>query len=304
MASKRRLAAVGALAAAAVAGAGVAYEATTTSTSGPPPPSPAITRVVLVMFENKPYAKVRGHMPYLDGLAGGPNGAQLSNDYGTNYPSNPNYLRITSGTSTTASGAIIGDCQPGGSKCSSAAPSIFSELGTRWRVWAESMPSPCYLKNVGKYVPRHTAAPYYTNIRSACKTLDVPLPATPIVPAGFVLVAPNMVNDMHDGTVAQGDKWLRGFLPLLLDQKAFIAGHMLIEVTWDTSDGRENCKPNPNSCPSHVWAVLLNPRFGGTVVTTRVTHDAVLALNENVLGVPLTGGARNAPDLRPALGLG
>jgi hypothetical protein len=62
--------------------------------------------------------------------------------------------------------------------CQSAAANIFSQLGdTGWRMFGQSMPSPCAKTNSGDYVTRHLPALYYTRISAAACAADViPLP--------------------------------------------------------------------------------------------------------------------------------
>ncbi len=259
-------------------------------TPPPPPPVTMIKHVVLIVEENKAYTATVGHMPYLDSLR--TQYAQATDYWATNYPSLPNYQRLTSGVSVPTK-----DCAPSAS-CQSTQDNIFHQLAGNWSVWAESMPKPCYKSNTTSYVPRHTAAPYYTDLSAECATHDIVLPASPVISSAFTLVAPNMVDDMHNGTLTQGDAWLKGFVPKLLADPSYQDGSTLIEITFDS--GSSNCGAN---CASHVEAVFINPALAGVTVSTHATHDSMLRLNEELLGLPLLGGAATAPDIRPDLGL-
>lgn len=100
-----------------------------------------ITHIVLVMLENKPYS-VLSQMPYLSSIA---NAAGTATNYwALGYPSLPNYIRLTSGQ--VPSNIAGHDCLPSGS-CTTSVPSIFGQLSGNWKVWAESMPSPCFKQN-------------------------------------------------------------------------------------------------------------------------------------------------------------
>jgi Phosphoesterase family len=45
-----------------------------------------------------------------------------------------------------------------------------------------------------------------------------------------------MLDDMHDGTVAQGDAWLSKNVAALLSSPAFTTQHSLLFITWDEND--------------------------------------------------------------------
>ena len=73
-------------------------------------------------------------------------------------------------TSGGVPGPVAGrDCTPSGT-CVAIAPSIFAQTAGSWRVYAELMPSNCSRQNTpdGLYVPRHTVAPYFTDLNAAC----------------------------------------------------------------------------------------------------------------------------------------
>lgn len=301
--NRNRLVATGALVAATAAAIVIAVVSTTGGGGSSSVQAPAasaatyqpVNHVVLVMEENKAESATYGHMPYLDSIAN--KYAVATNYWATNYPSEPNYMTLTSGHPVPGK-----DCSPS-SSCQSAYDNIFHQLSGvegGWRVLAESMPSNCAKSNSGEYVPRHTAAPYYTDIATPCKTLDVPYSsgATPNVSSGFTLIAPNLLHDMHDGTIAAGDSWLKTVLPKILGQSQFTDGSTLVEVAWDS--GSSNCGA---SCQSHVELALANPRFAGLKLGTKYTHCSLLRLNEELLNLPLLGCAASAPDMRGALGL-
>ena len=141
----------------------------------------------------------------------------LATDYQSlTHPSLPNYLAATSGVSY-ASSPWNSDCQA--TSCTTAAENLFDQVGpSGWKGYAESMTSTCQRSNSGQYVSRHNPAVYYTDLGAACAADDVPLGS---VTGGSLLsdiqagtlptvstVTPNLIDDMHNGTVAQGDAWL------------------------------------------------------------------------------------------------
>jgi hypothetical protein len=55
---------------------------------------------------------------------------------------------------------------------------------------------------------RHNPQAYYVNLGGDCARYNIPLTDPPDLSARFTLVTPNLIHDMHDGTVGDGDAWL------------------------------------------------------------------------------------------------
>jgi phospholipase C len=249
-----------------------------------------ISRVVLIVEENHSYRQIIGHAPYLTALA---RACGLAADYSAlSYPSLPNYIGMTSGRIPSS---VAGrDCLPVGS-CRAAVANLFHRVGS-WRVYAESMPQPCYRANTSLYLPRHTAAPYYTNITS-CKTKQVRLgnPTTGALASAlrhsalpkFSLVIPNAVNDMHGGCVSCGDAWIQHWLPVIRSSPQYQAGQVAIIITWDSDNG---------NAQNHIPTIVISPYTkAGTVRTRAFTHYSLLRAICAILHISPPGKASTAP---------
>ena len=133
----------------------------------------------------------------------------------------------------------MNDCNPAGS-CTTTAHSIFSQ-GESWKSYEESMPSNCFKTDSGEYAVRHNPPPYFTTLKG-CSTNDVPYTqlatdlANNTLPA-FSFITPNLISDMHDGTVAQGDTWLSANLPKIFSSAAYQSGNTAVFLTWDEGEG-------------------------------------------------------------------
>src|SRR5439155_1727244 len=155
------------------------------------------------------------------------------------------------------------DCNPS-HRCSTSAPSIFGQVST-WKAYEESMPSNCSPKNSGEYAVRHNPPPYYTTL-SGCGSFDVPYPqlasdlSAGTLPA-FSFVTPNLIDDMHDGTIAQGDTWLATNLPTILNSSAYQGGHVVLLLTWDEGEGgtATDCATNTTDIGCHVATIVVSP---------------------------------------------
>jgi hypothetical protein len=248
-------------------------------------PAPAAWRhVIWIWFENKPATSVVGSSsaPYISGLAA--ECASATDYHGITHPSLPNYVAATSGSTH----GITDDAGPAAHPLSGE--SLFSQVaaaGAQWRAYNESMPGPCAPVSAGTYAVKHNPAAYYTSIRSDCTRWDVGLDRlSPDSLPAFSFVTPNLCHDMHDCSVATGDRWLSGMLPTLLGSAAFRRGDTAIFVTWDEDDGSHS-----NLVPLLVIAPSVTP---GSTIGQRLDHHALLRTTEQMLGLPPLGAAASA----------
>jgi phosphatidylinositol-3-phosphatase len=261
-----------------------ARAATGPACAGAPPQR--ITHVVVVVMENHGYSAVIGSpdAPYLNSLAGH---CGLATAYRANaHPSLPNYLAMTGGSTF----GITDDADPSVHRL--AAASVFQQLGTGWRAYEESMATRCQRTSAGRYAVRHNPAAYYTPIASECVAQDVPLPAAPAFDAALTFVTPNLVDDMHDGTVADGDRWLAGFVPKVLASPQYLAGTLALFVVWDENGGTDAGPSN------HVPCLVVAPSVpAGARLALPVSHFSLLATVEDLLGLPRLGAAATSTSL-------
>ena len=253
---------------------------------------------------------------YAQALTGGYT-AQLARKYAyaasfqaVAHPSLPNYLAATSGRDRDGLPVLSWlDCSPSVA-CDTSAASIFGQ-GETWKAYQESMPSNCARSNSGEYAVRHNPPPYYEKL-PGCDSHDAPYAqlATDLaandVPA-FSFITPNLIDDMHDGTVAQGDAWLANHLPAILDSAAYRAGNMAIFITWDEGSGGhpvENCAAKTSDASCHVATIVVSPSTrAGTTSGILFNHYSLLGTAEQLLGLPLLGQASSYPTMTAAFHL-
>jgi hypothetical protein len=278
--------------------------ATTSGSAGTP------RKVMVIAEENHTEEDVlgSGRAPYLADLAH--RYATLTGmtaGYPVGCPSLPAYLLMTSGSTQGVCDDEGPDAHPIG------APSVFTQLeqaGRQWRGYAESMPAPCARDDAagGRYLVRHAPAPYYTGT-ARCRDWDLPLgtPSTGAlhedVTAGslpdYAFVTPNACDDMHGASVcagdlvAAGDSWLASWLPQILAGPDYRAGRLVVVITWDEGSGSSN----------HIPTVVVSPAAEGVEVTEPVTHCGLLAMEQQLLGLPPLGCAAGAASPARALGL-
>jgi phosphatidylinositol-3-phosphatase len=260
--------------------------------TGAAPPA-QVKHVVTIVMENHGFSQIDGHSPFLNALA---HRCGLATDYrAVSHPSLPNYLALVSGSTQGLDGS---DCSPG-SGCESSGPSVFAQ--TPWRAYAESMPGACVDRNSGAYAPRHNPAVYFTAIAAQCQQQDLPLPrlltdlqAGDLAPYSFV--TPNLCSDEHDCQISDGDRWLARWVPRIVRSPAYRDGTTVLFITYDEDDHAEG---------NRVYTVVVAPSVPpGTRAGTAFTHYSLLRTQEELLGLPLLGGAASAASMRTAFHLG
>src|SRR5207237_839726 len=158
--------------------------------------------VIVVVFENHERSQVLGsrQAPNFQRLA--TRYAQLLDYDAVAHPSLPNYLALVSGSTQ----GIKNDC----TSCVARGTSIGTLLdgaGLDWGGYAEGYPSS------PRFAKKHMPFLYFP------ADVGHVYPLTefdPQAPPAFALVAPDLCNDMHDCSVATGDRWLARFVTPLL----------------------------------------------------------------------------------------
>jgi acid phosphatase len=171
------------------------------------------------------------------------------------------------------------------------------------------MPSGCATSSNGEYAVRHNPPPYYSRLSTGCSTHDVGIAAvscptslnTTCSSPGtnaftsdltndtlptYVFVTPNLINDMHDGSVSQGDNWLHTYLPKVLKSAAYLRGEVAVYILWD-EQGSFSAGPIPN--------VFVSPYIQPKVSSTTMNLFAALRAAENQLGKSHLGCASGTP---------
>ncbi len=258
-----------------------------------------VTKILVIMEENHGTAEVfPSGMPYLWHLA---RRYGYASDWSAiTHPSLPNYLAIFSGSAFNDPP----DCGPGPG-CAYPAPSVFGQalaLGKTARSYEESMPLPCDRSDSGPYAVRHNPWAYIPGETATCRSGDVPA-GTPsggalasAVRSGTLpsvgLITPNLINDAHDGTLAQADAWLRQWIPVIMSGPDWRHGRLAIAIVFDEGD--------PGL---QVPFVLIAPGLSGAVARQPLDHYALTRLIDRIIGAPLLRQAARAPDLAQRLGL-
>jgi acid phosphatase len=162
-----------------------------------------------------------------------------------------------------------------------ATANLGSELiaaGDTFTGYAEGLPSPgSAVCSAGEYARKHAPWANFTNIPASAQLpfSDFPADYSRLPTVSFVI--PDLLHDMHDGTITEGDTWLRDHLS---GYAAWARTHdSLLIVTWDEDDNGHN-----NQIPTIVAGQQVRPgRYGETV-----SHYGILATVESMYGLRVT----------------
>jgi acid phosphatase len=248
-------------------------------------PTPA--HIVIVVEENRSQSNIIGNKaaPFINQLAA--NGAMMAQSFAEVHPSEPNYYALFAGNTLVTENVC--PVEAGNT------PNLGSQLlgaGYSFAGFAESLPAPGSVDcRAGKYARKHVPWASFTNIPNS-RSLPFsafPAPGNPQNYAALPtvsMVIPNLDNDMHDGSIAQGDQWLYQNL----SQYASWArtNNSLLILTWDEDDNTSR-----NQIPTVFYGAGVRPGS----YQEPISHYNVLSTVEQMYGLPKLGLAARAPAI-------
>jgi acid phosphatase len=260
-----------------------------------PAGQPTFSHVVLLVEENHSYSEVIGNseMPYFNSLA---SQYGLATQYfAVGHPSIPNYFMLTTGLTETFddnfSGVVNDD-------------NLVRELvkaGKTWKSYAESLPSPGYLgPDTGLYFRRHNPVTYLSDVQNDSSQAANVVPFTQFAAdlandalQQYSFIAPNIMDDAHDGTLAQADAWLQANVPSIISNPAFQSSGLLI-ITFD--EGNQSDLAHGGG---QVATLIISSKAKqGYQSTTLYQHQSTLRLILAASGInTFPGLSATAPDM-------
>jgi len=219
-------------------------------------PSPALApagwkgTVFTIAMENHSRHQIFGNRnaPFLNRIA---RQGAVADAYHDPYvhPSEANYLWMVSGENF----GVLDDDDPKSHSLQSSSHLVdqIEMGGLNWRSYQESMGAPCGIKSHGRYAAKHDPFVFFDDINGwdgsqfqrsqRCidhivdySQLDLDL-ANHTVP-NYAFITPNLDDDMHDGSIAQGDAWLANEVPKIMASDEYKNGGVLF-ILWDEGGG-------------------------------------------------------------------
>ena len=272
---------------------GTAQASTTVTVTQPG--VPVSSHVFLVMEENHSYSSVIGNssMPYLNSLA---NQYGLATQYFANtHPSIGNYFELTTGQIITNNDGYSGTV---------SADNVVRHLltaGKSWKSYAESLPSIGYIGgDVYPYAKHHNPFTYFTDVINSQNERDNLVPFTQF--AGdlknnqlpqYTYIVPNMLDDAHDGTLAQADSWLKTNIAPLIGSSTFQGSGILVIVFDESFDS------DTQHGGGQIAMLVISPAAKkGHKSTTFYQHQSTCRLLMQGLGLTsFPGACESAPQM-------
>ncbi len=252
--------------------------AAATAAGGVPRPD----HVVIVMEENHAYSSIIGAAaaPYINSLAAG--GASFTDAHGVEHPSQPNYLDIFAGSNQ----GITNDTCPHTFATANLGSALIA-AGRSFAGYSEDLPAAgSTVCTSGGYARKHNPWADFTNVPAGDNLPFTRFPTDYTTLPSVAFVVPNLTNDMHDGTIQQGDTWLQQHLDGYV-QWARTHNSLLI-VTWDEDDFTST---------NQVATIFNGALVQAGQYAETINHYNVLRTIEDMYGLPYAGQSSTAAPI-------
>ena len=238
-------------------------------------PLPIPDHILIVIEENKTFNQIIGNpsAPYINELS--KRGTLFTQSYGVAHPSQPNYLALFSGSTHS----IMDDACPLALSGNNLASELIKK-GRSFISYAETQPQAgfegCYS---GAYARKHNPVANWQELITLSQPFNsFPQDFSRLPTVTFVI--PDLLNDMHDGTIERGDAWLaKNIEPYA--QWAMTHNSLLI-VTWDEDNG---------SRINRVPTLFVGPMVRPGSSAQRINHYTILRTIEEIMGLDYLGGS-------------
>ena len=240
---------------------------------------PAPEHVVIAIMENRSRAEIFNfnQAPYISSLDSDGHSADFTQSFAIEHPSQPNYFDLFSGSDQGSYDDDVPHDQP------YTTDNLARELldtGKSFAIYSEDLPSVgANDSESGAYRRKHNPVADWmgTGKNQVPPSLNQPFSA---FPADFTklptvcFVVPNQNNDMHDGTIAAGDAWIKKYMAPYVQWAQ--THNSLFIITWDEDD---------YSGGNNIATI-----FDGAMVSSghydeRITHFTVLRTIEDMYGL-------------------
>jgi len=252
---------------------------------------PQPDHVVIVIEENHGYNQIIGNSnaPYINSLANDTLGALFTDYHALTHPSQPNYLLFFSGDNQGVTDDNIPTDTP------FTTPNLGAELlqsNLTFGGYCEDLPYTGYQGGtVGSYHRTHNPWVNWqgNNANGIPASLNMPLTDLPTDYNAFPnisFVIPNEDDDMHNGTIAQGDTWLQNNLGGYIQWTK--TNNSLFILIFDEDEGSEN---------NRVVCLIVGQMVNQGQYAQNVTHLNLLRTIEDMYGLSYAGSSADSSDI-------
>ena len=247
---------------------------------------PRPDHVLVLIEENRSFDQIMDKIKkdsYIHALA--KRGTLFTQSYGVAHPSQPNYLALFSGSTH---GVIDNRCTLSFSDGNLANTLI--DKGYTFNSYSESMPEAGFLKCMsGPYQRKHNPVANWQGSRLPASVNltfdDFPKDFSKLPTVSFVI--PDQNNDMHDGSFATADDWLKTHIAPYVEW-AFKNNSLLI-LTWDEGNGATG---------NHIVTIFIGPMVKAGSSAQRIDHYSVLRTLLDFYDLPALGASADTTPIK------
>jgi hypothetical protein len=242
---------------------------------------------VMVVLENRAYEHIVGNAdaPFINSLIANSHTKTLTNSYALTRPSQPNYLQLFSGSDQGVNHNNVPANVP------FTTPNIGASLiasGKTFVGYAETLPSVGY---TGEYASNNSYARKHNPwvnwqdapVNGLPQAVNRPFSDFPTdynqLPT-FSMVIPNQNNDMHDGSIRQGDDWVRDHLGPYINWCLTHNSLFILTFDEDSNNGLNN---------NHILTTFTGMNVNGITSNQPISHYNVLRTLEDMYQLPYAG---------------
>lgn len=244
---------------------------------------PRPDHIVVVIEENRSFIQImaRPETPYIHALA--KRGVLFTRSYGVSHPSQPNHLALFSGsTQGTTSNAC-----PYTFDSDNLATRLL-DSGLSFASFSESLPEVGDMScTFGAYQRKHNPVSNWQGTRLPAEVnkrfADFPKDFSKLPTVSFV--TPNMNNDMHDGSSATADQWLKNNLAAYVDWA--MQHNSLLILTWDEDKHQGE----------NITTIMVGPMVKPGESDQHINHYNVLRTMLDFYGLPALGASADAEPI-------
>jgi acid phosphatase len=230
---------------------------------------PRPDHVILVVFENHSFDEIIDpkNAPFISGLA--MDGALFVNSFAVSHPSEPNYFALFSG-------ATQGVRDDG-----------YYTFDRPTLAGALRMAGKSFVGYIETGSPReHNPWESFPTVRDTEHNLaEFPTDLTQLPTVSFVI--PNNKNDMHDGSIQEGDTWLKAHLSAYANWAK--AHNSLLIVTFDEDD---------ESAGNHIPTIVYGAHVRPGRYSEHISHYNVLSTILAMYELPSLARTSASPPIR------
>jgi acid phosphatase len=163
--------------------------------------------IIFVWLENKRFSTIIGSRdaPFINSLI--KKGTLFTNSHATTHPSYPNYVDFFAGQNN---GITSDACIDNLALTTPNLYSILKDAGKSFAWYSEDLPATgskaCTFKY---YVQKHNPTTMFGNVPGSANKRFADFPKDYSQLENVVCISPNMVNDMHSGSIKEADNWVK-----------------------------------------------------------------------------------------------